>query len=35
MMLKSLLKQLKSNPNMKSILMETIEPISKVLDNEL
>lgn len=32
-MLKTLLKEIKLNPMLKSIMRETIEPISKVLDN--
>lgn len=35
MMLKSLMKEMKQNPNMKSLMMETIEPVSKILNNEL
>jgi hypothetical protein len=35
MMIKSLLKEIKNNHTMKSSLLETIEPISKILNNEL
>jgi hypothetical protein len=35
MMLKSLMKEMRQNPNMKSLMMQTIEPVSKILNNEL
>ena len=34
-MLKTLLKEIRLNPSIKSIMMEAIEPINKVLNNEL
>ena len=34
MLLKSLLKEMRSNPSIKSLMMETIEPVSKVLNNQ-
>jgi hypothetical protein len=34
-MLKTLLKEMKANPNIKMLMMQTIEPVSKVLNNDL
>lgn len=33
MVLKTLLKEIKNNPLLKERLMETIEPVSKILNN--
>jgi hypothetical protein len=33
-MLKTMIKAMKSNPNIKSLMMETIEPVSKALNND-
>jgi hypothetical protein len=33
-MLKSLLKEMKANPNIKQHMMQTIEPVSKILNND-
>jgi uncharacterized coiled-coil protein SlyX len=34
LMLKSLLKEMKANPNIKQHMMQTIEPVSKILNND-
>lgn len=34
LMLRTLLKEMKSNPNIKQLMMQTIEPVSKILNNE-
>lgn len=33
-MLRTLLKEMKANPNIKQLMMQTIEPVSKILNNE-